>query len=192
MIYLLSAAAIAIIAVFGFWLYTRATVETVDYAVTKAEGSMEIRDYPALVIAEVARSGGRDAALRAGFSPLAGYIFAKERPGDKIAMTAPVIQTGEADDWQVSFVMPAGSTLESLPEPVRDGVKLRSLPPRQRAAIRFSGVADDAMFAEKEGALRAWLSGQGIEAGAVTLAYYDDPMTPGFLRRNEVLLDIVP
>ena len=192
MSYLLVGVGVAVIAVFGFWLYVRATVETAPYDVVKADGKMQIRAYPALVIAEVARSGGRDAALRAGFSPLAGYIFAKERTGDKIAMTAPVIQTGDADDWKVSFVMPKGATLETLPEPIRGDVTLRALPPRQRAAIRFSGRADDAMFAEKEGVLRAWLSAQGLEGGAVTLAYYDDPMTPGFLRRNEVLLDLDP
>lgn len=36
------------------------------------------------------------------------------------------------------------------------------------------------------------LANRGIEGSGSTYAYYNDPMTPGFMRRNEVLVEISP
>jgi len=69
------------------------TVEQPKYSTVLADGAIEARDYPALVVAEVTRRGNRGSAVRAGFSPLMGYIFAPNRPGDSVSMTAPVTQT---------------------------------------------------------------------------------------------------
>ena len=142
--------------------------------------------------------------MRAGFSPLANYIFAKNRSGDSIsmttpvtqtretiAMTAPVIQTPSADGtWLVRFIMPETYTLETLPRAGSDDVRLLQVPPTRRAAIRFSGVATDASIATHEKTLREWLAARNIVVGVPTYAYYNDPFTPGPLRRNEVLFDV--
>ena len=190
------------------WFYVTSNVEQPKYRVVLNEGAIELRDYPPLVVAEVTRRGERKDAVRAGFRPLASYIFAKEREGESIAMTAPVTQEreriamtapvtqspsneGTADAWVVRFVMPAEYSLETLPPPANPDVQLRRLPESRRAAIRFSGVATDALIAEQEGRLRAWLAERGLTpAGAATYAYYNDPFTPGFLRRNEVVFDL--
>ncbi|NEV62737.1 SOUL family heme-binding protein [Thiorhodococcus minor] len=181
-------------------------VETPDYEVVRKEGPFEIRQYPSLVVAEVARKGTRKEALSAGFSPLAGYIFAKERSGDRVAMTAPVTQQlaeqipmtapvtqAPADDgsWRVRFIMPAAYALEALPPPASPDVRLQELPTQRVAAVRFSGRTTDATIAEQEQALREWLEAQGLSpADAPVYAYYNDPFTPGFLRRNEVMIRI--
>lgn len=167
-------------------------VETPAYNSVRAEGAVEIRDYPALVVAETIQSGSRYDAVRKGFSPLAGYIFAKKRSGDKIAMTAPVAQIADDNGWRIQFVMPSGSTLENLPKPAENSVKLAEIPERRVAAIRFAGVADDALMAGKESELRAWLAANDLQGGAATFAYYNDPLTPGFMRRNEVLIELAP
>ncbi len=72
-------------AVFVFYVQN---VETPVYRVVAQEGDFEVRDYPPLVVAEVRRQGPR----QAGFGPLARYIFAEERGGERISMTAPVTQ----------------------------------------------------------------------------------------------------
>ncbi|MEL7049086.1 MAG: heme-binding protein, partial [Pseudomonadota bacterium] len=60
-----------------------------------------------------------------------------------------------------------------------------------RVAIRFSGMATDTSIAEQEAKLRAWMTSNNLTpAGAPTYAYYNDPWTPGPLRRNEVLFDL--
>lgn len=177
----------------GGWAYVMSGVKEPPFTLVEAEGPFEIRDYPALVVAEVEREGSRGEAVRAGFGPLAGYIFAREREGERIAMTAPVTQRREGERWAVRFIMPAGYTLETLPRPAGAEVSLREVPPARRAAIRFSGRADDALIAAEEAKLRAFLAARGLKAeGPPDYAYYNDPWTPGFLRRNEVLLDLAP
>ena len=111
-------------------------------------------------------------------------------------MTAPVTQArdnaGNDDTWVISFIMPAKFTLETLPKPAATDVQLRTVPAARRVAIRFSGVATDVLIAEHEERLRAWLQARDLEpTGVPTYAYYDDPFTPGPLRRNEVLFDLL-
>lgn len=178
----------------GAWFYLVSTVEQPKFALVAQEGAVELRDYPGLVVAEVTRRGDRMSAVRAGFSPLAGYIFAKNRDGETVSMTAPVTQTPieSADQsWVVRFVMPAKYTLATLPKAAGDDVRLVELPAARRAAIRFSGVATDALIAENEAALRTWLAARGEAIlGPATYAYYNDPFTPGPLRRNEVMFEL--
>ena len=174
----------------GVWFWSTRSVETPDYTIELADGAIEIRNYPALVVASIEKAGDRNAAARAAFGPLAGYITARERPGEKIAMTAPVTQARDDQDWVVSFIMPSGRTLEDLPVPT-GSVRLSDIPPRRVAAIRFSGRWTDARFAAAEDRLNAWLSTNGLTAsGPTQYAYYNDPFTPPFLRRNEVQIEI--
>lgn len=174
-----------------WWYYTR-NIETPDYRVVSRAGDMEIRDYPALNVAEVVTAGDRGEAVRAGFRPLARYIFARERPGEKIAMTAPVTQEpAESGGWRVRFIMPQGYALADLPRPADADVRLVRTEPQRMAAVRFSGGWDDDRFRAEEERLRRWIAERGLEVTSPpTYAYYDDPFTPGFLRRNEVLLGV--
>jgi hypothetical protein len=208
---LLGIAGIAVMAILalGAWLYFASNVEEPKYRVVVADGAIEVREYPPLVVAEVTRSGDRWAAVNAGFGPLARYIFAEDRAGDSIAMTAPVtqqqtriamtapvtqskVEDAQSDTWVVRFVMPSAYTLESLPKPASADVTLRQLPETQRAVIRFSGVATDRLVAEQEATLRAWLAARQLEvSGPPTIAYYNPPLTPGPLRRNEVMLQLL-
>lgn len=203
-------------AVVAGWVIFMSSVEQPRYTLIRSDGAFEIRDYPALVVAEVERSGGRDAAVRAGFRPLANYIFARGREGDGISMTAPVTQTpggkiamtapvtqeraatanpteqrDETGSWTVRFIMPSKYKLADLPRPAGADVRLREIAARRVAAVRFSGVATDTLLASKEAELRTWLAAQNLKAlGQPTFAYYNDPMTPGILRRNEVIIAV--
>lgn len=197
--------AVVALGAWGALIYNVKTVERPAYATVAEDGDVEIRDYPPLVVAEVTRRGDRWSAVQRGFGPLARYIFAQSRGGEKIAMTAPVTQSRtdriamtapvtqsqhEDGAWAVRFIMPSAYTLETLPEPSAD-VRLEELPARRVAAIRFSGYATDARVAEHEAELRAWMADHALEPGAPpTYAYYDDPWMPGPLRRNEVMIEV--
>jgi len=176
------------------WVYVSSNVEQPEYRVLAADGPVERRAYPAMIAAEIETRGARDEAVRAGFRPLARYIFARERPGETIAMTAPVTQRAAGDrTWTVQFIMPAEYGLDDLPKPAGGAVRLTEIPARERVAIRFSGVADDGLIAAEEAKLRAWMAARGlVPDGAPIYAYYNDPFTPGFLRRNEVIFDLAP
>ena len=59
------------------------------------------------------------------------------------------------------------------------------------AAVRFSGRWTDARFDRFARQLDEWARACGLApAGPPEYAYYNDPFTPGFLRRNEVLLPV--
>jgi DNA gyrase inhibitor GyrI len=167
--------------------------EEPEFALVRAEGEYELRDYPALVVAEVTSSGDRQRASGASFRRLAAYIFAQDRPqgGESIAMTAPVLQQETEDGrWQMRFVMPAKYSLETLP-PAPADISLAEVPARRMAAVRFAGNGGAADLATREAQLRAWLAAQGIvPEGEAEFAFYDAPMVPGPLRRNEVLIPV--
>jgi hypothetical protein len=176
------------------------------------EGAFEVRNYPALVAAQVTVSGTHDQASNTGFRQLAGYIFggntrkqsiAMTAPvvqapaeGEKIAMTAPVIQSGVAGQegtWTVRFIMPSGYTLDTLPTPNDPKVQLLALTPARFAAVTFSGLARDADVATRTAELNAYIKTHALQPiGPPALARYNPPWTPWFMRRNEVLIAIAP
>jgi len=175
-----------------------------DYRALTSDGDYQIRDYPAIVVAEVVVEGPRKQALGEGFRLLADYIYAKSRDGEELEMTVPVIQdSGDPmasdpplfDDelegaWRTRFVMPEGRTMADLPEPPA-GVELVEIPARKVAVVSFAGMAGDKSLADHEDRLRGWLArrGEASEAEA-EYAFYNSPMIPGPLRRNEVWLPL--
>ncbi|MEA1051669.1 heme-binding protein [Lamprobacter modestohalophilus] len=208
-IILLSGALLVGIIAMLVFVYVIQNVEQPDYQVVLQDGDFELRDYPPLVVAEVSGSGSRQQSLSSGFGPLARYIFAKERGGERIAMTAPVQQRALAADekiamtapvtqtptndgsWTVQFIMPAEYELEDLPSPGNQQVRLDQIPARRVAAVRFSGRTNDQAIAEQQARLEAWMAERGLEPrGEPIYAYYNDPFTPGPLRRNEVMFEV--
>ena len=181
--------------------------EEPSYRSTLQETPFEVREYPALIAAEVTVSGERSDAVSAGFRLLAGYIFGgntrkqsiamtapviqNESPNEKIAMTAPVMQSPDPSGWIIRFIMPASYTLETLPTPNDQKVRLVSLPPKRLAGVRFSGLVDDNDVEQQTAVLRAFIAKQKLTAiGTPSLARYDPPWTLWFLRRNEVMLEV--
>jgi len=57
------------------------------------------------------------------------------------------------------------------------------------ADAKTFGRANDRLLSEQEDRLRGWLAKRGIKAGGEPeYAFYNSPMIPGPLRRNEVWL----
>lgn len=109
----------------------------------------------------------------------------QEAHGVKIAMTAPVVQQAASNGWSVAFVMPAASTWEQLPEPTDPAVKLRQVPARRMAAVRYSGRWTRKLYDRHAQQLREWLAKKNLKpTGAEVWARYNPPFTPWFWRRN--------
>jgi hypothetical protein len=177
--------------------YRERKAEHPDYAVIDSDDAIEVRDYPALLVAETVAPGDRLSALNAGFDRLSDYIAGRHRgPHDpqaeeKIAMTAPVLaDRNERGQWRTRFIMPAAYGLDTLPTP-DGGVHLAELPARRMAAIRFPGSAGDEALADHERTLRLWLAEHGHPAaGPAEHAYYNSPFVLPPLRHNEVLVPV--
>jgi len=183
--------------------------EEPKYVVTLKEGRAELRDYPAMVAAEVSVSGDRSEAASEGFKLLAGYIFggntkkqsiAMTAPvvqaasqGEKIAMTAPVLQTEQQGIWNVRFLMPSRYTLDTLPKPNNARVRLIAVPAARMAVVQFPGLAREDDVLAETAKLNTFISKHKLQVvGQPALARYNPPWSLWFMRRNEMMVAVQP
>ena len=175
-------------------LLSRSSAGIIPYTEKGKSGEIEFRHYPELVLATVDNAGDD-----AGFNLLFAYISGSNKPREKIPMTAPVITSQKipmtapvvSDAASMSFVMPAGTKREGTPDPLDSRVRIVTVPEREIAVIRFSGYAPPEDVDAATSRLQVGLKNAGIvTAGQPFLMRYDSPWTPGFLRRNEVAIEI--
>ena len=180
-------------------------VEEPEYEVLRQDGDIELRAYGPTIVAETTVTGDFEGASNQAFRVLFKYIdgnnqareeiamtapVAQER-SEKIAMTAPVNQRAEGERWEVSFMMPADYTMDTLPEPLDSRVTLREQSPYRAAVIRYSGFWSEDNYREHLGELQRWVEQAGLEVrGEPVWARYNAPFTPWFMRRNEILLRV--
>jgi SOUL heme-binding protein len=200
-------ASIGIITVWavGSYLVIR-TIEQPTYTVLEKREGYEIRQYDAYIVAESAVSGSYDEGLNEGFRAIADYIFGNnttktsiamtspvlEQQSEKIAMTVPVISTtGDNTVRTVSFVLPAKYTLETLPLPNNEKVKLREVPPHKVAVRRFTWYATEARIEQQKAKLVAQLTADSVVMqDTPVVAQYNPPISFPLTRRNEVMVTI--
>lgn len=189
-------------------------IEEPKHRVLETAGKIELREYEPSLLAEVETTGERSAAINAGFRILAGYIFGGNQGGNKIAMTAPVTQVPEPAQnqkqgqgekiamtapvtqesvgatgdsrWRVAFMMPSKFTMETLPKPNDERIKFRVSEPVKRAAIVFDGFSTQSNLETHRAKLEAFVKERGLKTtGDYQMAFYNDPFTLPWNRRNE-------
>ena len=180
-------------------------VEKPDYKVIQTERNIEIRQYEPMIIAEVEVDGKREDAIREGFRLIADYIFGnntvqrdiamtapvQQQESQKIAMTAPVQQQSTGRSWQISFVMPSKYSMETLPEPKNDRVRLKEILTKKFVVIEFSGTNSNENVTEHENQLMNYIEANQIKIiDSPKYAFYNAPWTLPFMRRNEVMIEI--
>lgn len=183
------------------------TVEQPPYDVIETVGDVEIRQYGPRLAAETDMDGeGIEAGQNAAFFRLAAFIFAQNREGPEVAMTAPVefqaatepiamtapvaMEPGEGEHT-MRFFMPAEYTLETLPKPGDDRVRIITVPAQTLAVLRFSGELNDETVAERTTELLRTIAGSDWTVTGVPGVFgYDAPGTPLDERRNEVVIEV--
>ncbi len=168
-------------------------VETAKYDVVLKDGEFEVRRYNKMLIATVSSPVGSQ------FNRLFQYISGNNKAKSKIDMTSPVITSEKIEmtapvlssEESMSFVVPSKYDGDTVPEPTDPSVSLSVVPERYVATIRFRGFAWKEAVNKKTRRLFEWLSTEGIEhKGKPFLMQYNPPFVPGFLRRNEVGVEI--
>ncbi|MCW4013032.1 MAG: heme-binding protein [Candidatus Bathyarchaeota archaeon] len=169
-------------------------VETTKYDVVRKDDSFEIRRYHEMLIAQV------DQTQYPGFNTLFQYISGNNKGKSKISMTSPVITSEKiamtspvmSTASTMSFVVPSEYTMETVPEPSNAGVSIVKIPERYVATVRFRGFAWKNEVRKQTQRLLEWVNEEGIKTkGSVFLMQYNPPFVPGFLRRNEMGIEIV-
>ena len=113
-------------------------VEQLQYELLKKLDKIEIRRYPSFLIAKVDGYGDN------GFNILFEFISGKNNLTSEISMTAPVISQEIkmtapvlSEGGSIAFVLPSKYSIESVPKPIDERVKIIKIAKRTIAALRF-------------------------------------------------------
>jgi len=148
----------------------------------------EIRKYDPFLEAITVVDGSYKSGISEGFRRVGGYIFGNNTKRQSITMTAPVLSTAiSATKRRISFVMPEGSKLSDMPNPVDERVKLISTPAHTVAVLRFRGPINAQRIEMQEDKLLELLKKDGIKViGKPRSARYNPPWTFPLVARNEI------
>jgi len=167
--------------------------ETPIYNKLKSAGKFELRSYPKSIIASVlVDANDHNQAGSQAFGVLADYIFGNNNSRSSIAMTAPVSAASRKNgQYIVSFTMPVKYSLASLPEPNNSLVTITPRDPYLAAVVRFSGYTSAKKTDKMTLELQTWAKSAQLKLKrSVSVLRYDAPYKPGFLRRNEISIEV--
>ena len=173
---------------------------------------IEVRNYAPSIVAEVSTEGERSESANKAFRILFDYISGNNSKSQKIAMTAPVMQTDSSNiesqkipmtapvkqsknpdgTWKTAFYLPSEFTLANTPNPKDKRVLIRQiLATNNIAVVKFSGRWTDENMMENKQKLMSFLNENNYQIiGKPSYAFYNDPFTPWFMRRNEVMVKV--
>lgn len=190
--------------IYSLWIDKN--IESSGYTVIKKEKEYEVRKYQSYIVAETFVPKGKGKASSRGFRTLARYIFGgnhqkqsiamtapvtTQSTGQKIAMTAPVGNSYQDEGITMTFTMPAQYSMEDLPIPNSDNVKLKKIPEGTYAVLRFSGIVNDSIRIQKTKKLKDLLKKDNIATtGPAQLLQYDRSTKLPPLRRNEIKIAV--
>ncbi|XP_076910152.1 uncharacterized protein LOC143567668 [Bidens hawaiensis] len=171
-------------------IYKTPDLETPKYQILKRTATYEVRKYDPFVIVETQSD---KLAGNTGFNDVAGYIFGKNSREEKIPMTTPVFTQAfdpEMSKMSIQIVLPSEKDINSLPNPNKENVSIRSVQGGFAAVLKFSGKPTEDIVYEKEKLLRSSVLSDGLKPkDGCLLARYNDPgRTKSFMMRNEVLI----
>ena len=155
----------------------------------------EIRYYKPVLVAEVEYIGDNG-----GFGALFNYISGannlsspQNNPSSstKIEMTTPVTRFKQNNRNIMQFFLPKRFTLETAPLPTNPNVSIKLNDGGHFAVIRYSGRASEENFLRHSKLLVERLVLDEVEFLEPAIrATYNGPLTPPFMRRNEVMYKI--
>jgi hypothetical protein len=160
--------------------------ESPDYGVIRSEGNFELREYPEsmLVTTPMKQHAGNGAFMR-----LFRFISGRNERSEKISMTTPVLMS--SGEGTMGFIVPREVARRGVPRPSDPGISVITMPASPYASYRFSGYGNPSTWGKAVDLLEGWMKQEGLKASGTPLyAGYNPPWTPGFLRRNEILIPV--
>ena len=180
------------------------------YDVVRTSDGYEVRAYEPCCVIETTYDPSEREEQGKSFMRLAKYIGVLSKPknarDEKIAMTAPVFMTPDASEaaaaakrYVMQFVLPKSKFPEGAaqaPKALDPEVTVKDVPARTMAVRRFSGRMRKEEIDSQTEALKKALKETNValaygESTVVQYAGYNPPWTPGPMRTNEVLVEIL-
>lgn len=187
------------------------TLEIPESQILKRTDDYEVRQYGEQICASIESPSSR-LVCTDGFLPLVSFLHGKNtkssindassKTSEGIAMTAPTLSNyGRRDDGSIdrevvvlSLTMPkAYKSIEQVPKPKSDKIRVHTVPETTYAIIKFSGKWSERATHAKLEQLRAWIEADSelkLIDDEPILARYNSPMTLYSKRTNEVWLRV--
>ena len=169
-------------------------VEKAQYELINKINDIEIRKYPEMIFATVEGYEGDS-----GFNLLFNYISGENKTKKKISMTAPVVRSEKismtapviSKENYMAFIMPSIYNKDTVPKPKNDEVKIEIQKEKTLAILRFSGKTNEELVNKQIKKMINILEDNNIKfKKQPILMRYNSPFAPGFIRRNEVAIEI--
>ena len=173
-------------------------ISTPAFEIVEEQDAFQVRKYDDFAVVRTARQRAvSDDGVKLGepkmsgagaFQALAGYIFGKNKREEKMAMTTPVFTRA----GQMEFVLPKEywTDLGKAPAPTSN-VELTYGEGGLVAAAYYGGYATkDEVERRSAELVEAIEASDYAVAGETYSAAYNDPFTPPWRRRNEVLVAV--
>ena len=170
-------------------------LETPNYILVSKSGRFEIRDYESMIVASTTVTAPYREATYTGFRSVANFIFGGNSENLSIAMTAPVMTTVAEDkdlqSFEIAFVMPKKFSIQSLPEPSSEYVKIKPKTLGLTATINFGGWATEGRVRYQIDKLNDYINSKGYTiVGPLIIAQYNSPWALPPFRHNEIIIGI--
>ena len=181
------------------WANISIAYEETSYRILAANQNYEIREYDDRLAVQTSQENGQNKAFRELFK----YISGSNTSSTKIEMTIPVTQSIKIDmttpvtqkfqDGKIimRFFLPRKFQPETVPQPLNEDLSIVVVKGGKYAVMKYSGRSTVKNFEKHSNLLLEALSVNKITTLDDPIkATFNGPLTPFFVRRNEVMIRI--
>ena len=182
---------------FYFWANILIAYEETSYRILAANQIYEIREYDDRLAVQTSQENGQNRAFRKLFKYISGSNISSTKiemtipvtQSIKIDMTTPVTQKFQDGKIIMRFFLPRKFQLETAPQPLSEDLSITVVKGGKYAVMKYSGRSTVKNFEKHSKLLLEALSINKIATlGDPIKATFNGPLTPFFVRRNEVMV----
>ena len=188
-----------LLTIFYFWANISIALEETSYRLITANQIYEIREYDDRLAVQTNQKNGQNRAFRKLFKYISGSNISSTKiemttpvtQSIKIDMTTPVTQKFQDGEMMMKFFLPRKFKIKTVPQPLSEDLSVVIVKGGKYAVIKYSGRSTYKNFERHSKVLLEALGADKIKTVDHPIkATFNGPLTPFFLRRNEVMIRI--
>jgi len=181
------------------WANISIAYEETSYRILAANQNYEIREYDDRLAVQTSQENGQNKAFRELFKYISGLNTSSTKiemtipvtQSIKIDMTTPVTQKFQDGKIIMRFFLPRKFQPETVPQPLNEDLSIVVVKGGKYAVMKYSGRSTVKNFEKHSNLLLEALSVNKITTLDDPIkATFNGPLTPFFVRRNEVMIRI--
>ena len=190
---------VLLVPIFYLWANISIAYEEISYRILAANQNYEIREYDDRLAVQTSQKNGQNGAFRKLFKYISGSNTSSKKiemtipvtQSIKIDMTTPVTQKFQGGKIIMRFFLPRKFQLEMAPQPLNEDLSIVVVKGGKYAVMKYSGRSTVKNFQKHSNLLLEALSVNNITILDDPIkATFNGPLTPFFVRRNEVMIRI--